>query len=374
MAKKSYKVKSGDGWYKIAKNTGLDVNQLLKLNNANINTMIHPGQELILEEDKQIPSVEYNNTYVMASDNTRTRTPFAEEFQRNSPTISNRDWAQQAEAYRQANPVNVQAAPQQKPEESPKEKPSLAKRVLSAVGSGYVTNPAEQERTDKNPIVKNTTRFVSNLTRSPGQAITDAALYLADVAGAPTNATNYLRDLNVSLPYRAKNAIHAGIESLYNGQSFGENYNNRLANPSYVVDATTIRPLENTNNNFNDQELSVMREMAGNDFQINNADIKRVSGKYGGKGSIASYFAPDKVVQTAIGQSGGNADDKQITDLFDVNTIGETARHDNQMYVNMAKENPGFNYETMRATMPFLNMIDIMPDRYKISTKVKYEK
>ena len=25
----------------------------------------------------------------------------------------------------------------------------------------------------------------------------------------------------------------------------------------------------------------------------------------------------------------------------------------------MAKENPGFNYQTMRATMPYLNMIDI---------------
>jgi LysM repeat protein len=38
-----YIVKSGDGWYKIAKNTGINVNDLLKLNNANLNTAIHPG-------------------------------------------------------------------------------------------------------------------------------------------------------------------------------------------------------------------------------------------------------------------------------------------------------------------------------------------
>ena len=42
----SYKVQKGDGWYKIAKNTGMDVNELLKLNNATLNTAIHPGQEI----------------------------------------------------------------------------------------------------------------------------------------------------------------------------------------------------------------------------------------------------------------------------------------------------------------------------------------
>lgn len=41
-----YKVQKGDGWYRIAKNTGMDVNELLKLNNATLNTVIHPGQEI----------------------------------------------------------------------------------------------------------------------------------------------------------------------------------------------------------------------------------------------------------------------------------------------------------------------------------------
>ena len=39
-----YEVKNGDGWYKIAKSQGIDVNELLALNNATLETMLHPGQ------------------------------------------------------------------------------------------------------------------------------------------------------------------------------------------------------------------------------------------------------------------------------------------------------------------------------------------
>ena len=42
----SYEVKKGDGWYKIAKNLGVDVNELLKANSADLNTMLHPGQQI----------------------------------------------------------------------------------------------------------------------------------------------------------------------------------------------------------------------------------------------------------------------------------------------------------------------------------------
>lgn len=41
-----YKVKKGDGWYKIAKTLGVDVNELLKANNATLDTQLHPDQEL----------------------------------------------------------------------------------------------------------------------------------------------------------------------------------------------------------------------------------------------------------------------------------------------------------------------------------------
>ena len=47
----TYKVKSGDGWYKIAKSTGVDVNQLLKLNNATLDTMLHPNQEIKIKTE-----------------------------------------------------------------------------------------------------------------------------------------------------------------------------------------------------------------------------------------------------------------------------------------------------------------------------------
>lgn len=41
-----YEVKKGDGWYKIAKTLGVNVNDLLKANNAILDTMLQPGQKL----------------------------------------------------------------------------------------------------------------------------------------------------------------------------------------------------------------------------------------------------------------------------------------------------------------------------------------
>lgn len=55
----NYTVKKGDGWYKIAKNLGVNVNDLLKANNATLDTIIHPGQilkssnKLVAKSDKQ---------------------------------------------------------------------------------------------------------------------------------------------------------------------------------------------------------------------------------------------------------------------------------------------------------------------------------
>lgn len=55
----NYTVKKGDGWYKIAKNLGVNVNDLLKANNATLDTQIHPGQilkssnKLVAKSDKQ---------------------------------------------------------------------------------------------------------------------------------------------------------------------------------------------------------------------------------------------------------------------------------------------------------------------------------
>lgn len=54
----TYTVKSGDGWYKIAKANNIDVNQLLKLNGANLNTMIHPGQVLKTQIEQPQPQKE----------------------------------------------------------------------------------------------------------------------------------------------------------------------------------------------------------------------------------------------------------------------------------------------------------------------------
>jgi hypothetical protein len=195
---------------------------------------------------------------------------------------------------------------------------------------------------------------------------------MADRLGAPSNATNYLRDLNVSIPYRVKSGIQGGINTLINGKSFSENYQNALANPGLFTRLTTINPLTNNEGNFSDDEMDVIREMAGDKSNISSADIRRVGGRYGAAGSINGYFSPVKTVQTALGQTSGK--DGVLTDLFDVNTVSSEAKRDNQMYLDMAKKDPGFNYQTLRATMPYLNMIDIMPDEYKIRSNVNLEK
>lgn len=55
-----YEVKKGDGWYKIAKSLGVNVNDLLKANNANIDTMLHPGQKLNITKQEETPGITNN--------------------------------------------------------------------------------------------------------------------------------------------------------------------------------------------------------------------------------------------------------------------------------------------------------------------------
>lgn len=230
--------------------------------------------------------------------------------------------------------------------------------------------------TDNNSETKleNVKRYITNHFKNPVQNTIDGLLYTADQLGAPSNVTNYLRDLNVSLPYRGKAAIRAGIKTIMGNKSFQENYEEALSNPGFLTKATTINPLINTSNNFSNDELIALKNMAGDDFNINNSDIARVSGTYGGRGSIMDYVTrPDKVVQTAIGQSSGNADSKTITDIFDVNVSTEEDKKDNDMYTNLAESTEGFGYEDLRAIMPKFNMTSNMPNQYKIHTKVKFK-
>lgn len=196
-------------------------------------------------------------------------------------------------------------------------------------------------------------------------------MYIADILGIPSNATNYLRDLNVSIPYRLSSAIRGAYHTIKDGTSFSSSYNSALSNPSWFEKRITINPLVNTNRNFSDKELEIIYNMAGNKGYINNADIKRVSpsNKYGSSGSLGSYFDPFKVVQTAVGQMSHDPNG-YLQDLFDVNTKSRVAKSDNNMYINMMLQHPGINYQTIRATMPYINSIDIMPDEYKIQTKI----
>lgn len=429
-----YEVKQGDGWYKIAKTLGVNVNDLLQANNAKLDTMLQPGQKLKTSKVTEEPSMP-NQWQVIAGQNDAAANWVK---QRVDTTINN---INQALAEQEANENEIQkkasvgtkgVVQQQAKADTIRLQQALLKEgydlgkwgadgnwgkatdtaIAQAEKDGWtidghklIKKPKQQAvKTDSTPQIfgaagpeyavmalgqhyKNQShepsneeswqtikQVGSNFIRNPLQTGVDVALYTADKMGAPTNATNYLRDLNVSIPYRIKNAIHAGYNTIMGNKSFKENYNELLANPGWYTDFSTIRPLTNTNSNFNNEELEVIRDAAGEDFQIDNADIKRVSedGKYGKNDALTKYFSPSKVFQTAIGQSSGNSDNKVITDVFDVNTVGDRAQKDNDMYLKEAKKNIGPNYATMRASMPYLNMIDIMPNKFKIHTKVKF--
>jgi hypothetical protein len=149
-----------------------------------------------------------------------------------------------------------------------------------------------------------TKNALNNIVRNPIGGMIDTGLYIADVAGAPTNATNYLRDLNVSIPYRASSAVRAGYHTLFDDGNFSANYDKAVANPSWYEDSFTIRPLTNTNHNYSEAEMQVVKELAGSKGAITSSDQKRVSPdhRYGATGGISQYFlSPEKIVQTSIG-------------------------------------------------------------------------
>ena len=63
-----YEVKKGDGWYRIAKNLGVNVNDLLQANNAKLDTMLQPGQKLKTSKVTEQPSMT-NQWQVVAGQN-----------------------------------------------------------------------------------------------------------------------------------------------------------------------------------------------------------------------------------------------------------------------------------------------------------------
>ena len=63
-----YEVKKGDGWYRIAKNLGVNVNDLLQANNAKLDTMLQPGQKLKTSKVPEQPSMT-NQWQVVAGQN-----------------------------------------------------------------------------------------------------------------------------------------------------------------------------------------------------------------------------------------------------------------------------------------------------------------
>ena len=218
------------------------------------------------------------------------------------------------------------------------------------------------------------TQLGRNFIKSPLATLYDSALWAADKIGAPSNVTNFLRDVPNAIKYKLNALPPALLKALIdyakgNGFTLEQSYYHYLKNPSILQKMNTIEPLPNNNNNYSSEEMQVIKDMAGNTSSITNADIKRVSGRYGGQGSIYSYVSqPDKVVQTSIGQSRGK--NGTLHDVFDTNVSTTTAASDNKAYINRAEKNLGLNYYTLRALMPYVGSTDIMPDDYKIHTYI----
>ena len=246
--------------------------------------------------------------------------------------------------------------------------------AANSYGNGGQIDPPPTDEEPESDTIKNLKQFGSNFVKSPISAMYDAALWTADKIGAPSNVTNFLRDIPNAIKYKLNALPAATLKALVdfaqgNGFTLEESYNYYLQNPSILQKWCTIEPLPNNNSNYSAEELQVIKEMAGNKSSITNADIKRVSGRYGGQGSIFSYVTePDKVVQTSIGQSSGK--NGYLHDIFDTNVSSNTAQSDNNLYMNKAKEQLGVNYYGLRALMPYISSTDVMPNNYKIHTYI----
>ena len=98
-----YEVKKGDGWYRIAKNLGVNVNDLLQANNAKLDTMLQPGQKLKTSKVAEQPSIT-NPWQVVAGQNDAAANWVK---QRVDTTMNN---INQALAEQEANENEIQAS------------------------------------------------------------------------------------------------------------------------------------------------------------------------------------------------------------------------------------------------------------------------
>ena len=139
-----------------------------------------------------------------------------------------------------------------------------------------------------------------------------------------------------------------------------------------ITDWLTINPLVNTNANYSKEELDLLKKMRLPNGSITSKSIKKVNGSYGSKGKLSQMFGPNKTVELSVGQASGN--NGYTTDVFDFNTQSQEAKRDNAYYLNAFWNNPGLNYQAIRAIAPFTNSVDIMPNKHKIKTVLDLRK
>jgi len=238
----------------------------------------------------------------------------------------------------------------------------------------------DHEAEIQTPTIRQVKGFLHNFGK-PG-FMTDALLTVGDIAGLPSNATNYIRDLNSNIRNglnpltRIADALTAVQRMLTKGMNFGEAYKDAKTNPSWLSREIYMTPIEVNENNFSWKELQTLMRMASPSGKITNADVIRESsrGTYGStKAPMGWYLTdPSGVVQTAVGQSSGR--DGYITDAFDVNVGDEQSDRDNDLYKYKVLGGNANAYSMLRAIRPYTSSTSKDSDAQKIHTVVKVTK
>lgn len=224
----------------------------------------------------------------------------------------------------------------------------------------------------------NAYRAIDNMFRNPIAGAIDNIAYAANLLGVPTSPINSIRAINAILPYRLSSGVRAAYRTLMNDKSYRENFYDAVAEPTRLEDEFTIRPLTVTNDAFTDEENKIIKQLAGNDQRITAKDYKAAHNHYlSPTDGLLSYFTHDdplKVVEYAIGQAGGG--NGYVTDTYDLNTQSAGAKRDTKMYERRSIEDltngdiKSLSYSLPRALSPYILPLDVMPDAYKVNTKI----
>ena len=178
---------------------------------------------------------------------------------------------------------------------------------------------------EKDAKKSNAPQFISRVLH-PSTFLKDAVLYVADMAGVPSQYTNAVRDINSNLV----NKTGAAIEGIYNmatgkAENFQEGYKQADTNPSPVAGALfRYYPLTNTDKNYSQGELEEINKLdrasGGKPGQITARGYKRLNNTNHYALNSNEDNRNRNTVEWSIGQTSGikdpNTGERYLSDVF----------------------------------------------------------